>query len=137
MRENEMIFSFTQPSPFPLRDHERMKFLCQLKKNEENDNIFSRCQRFSIVYFKPFGRTYMFAIFTFLYYTYILIGFLFDTTRYAYSDDSEEFDKDITLTLIKPSPLPTKDVRIPFEVRSTPGGDGTSNGGDVEEDKTE
>ncbi|XP_004252401.1 uncharacterized protein [Solanum lycopersicum] len=60
-----------------------------------------------------------------------------NSMRYAYSDDSEEFDKDITLTLIKPSPLPSKDVRIPFEVRSTPGGDGTSNGGDVEEDKTE
>uniref|UniRef100_A0A0V0ID52 Putative transmembrane protein 87A-like n=1 Tax=Solanum chacoense TaxID=4108 RepID=A0A0V0ID52_SOLCH len=60
-----------------------------------------------------------------------------NSMRYAYSDDSEEFDKDITLTLIKPSPLPTKDVRIPSEVRSMPGGDGTSNGGDVEEDKTE
>ncbi|CAN4095154.1 unnamed protein product [Withania somnifera] len=60
-----------------------------------------------------------------------------NSTRYAYSDDSEEFDKDVTLTLIKPSSLPTKDVRSPPEVRSTPGGDGVSNIGDVEEDKTD
>lgn len=80
----------------------------------------------------------MLAIFTRLsLHTTILIGFLFDTTRYAYSDDSEEFDKDITLTLIKPFSLPIKDERSPSEVKSTSGGDGTSNGGDVEEDKTE
>lgn len=73
----------------------------------------------------------------FYLHTSILTDILFDTSRYAYSDDSEEFDKDMTLTLIKPSPLPTKDVRSPSDMKSTPGGDGTSNLGDVVEDKTE
>lgn len=55
--------------------------------------------------------------------------------RYAYSGDgSEDFDKDDTLTLIKPSPLPSKEVRTPSEVKPTLGGSGN---GDVEEDKTE
>nr|GMD30394.1 transmembrane protein 87A-like [Ipomoea batatas] len=57
------------------------------------------------------------------------------STRYAYSGDgSEDFDKDDTLTLIKPSPLPSKEVRTPSEVKPTLGGSGN---GDVEEDKTE
>lgn len=57
--------------------------------------------------------------------------------RYAYSGDpSEEFDKDDTLTLIKPSPMPSKDVRSPTEVMPVYGGNGVSNG-DMEEDKTE
>lgn len=57
--------------------------------------------------------------------------------RYAYSGDpSEEFDKDDTLTLIKPSPMPSNDVRSPTEVMPVYGGNGVSNG-DMEEDKTE
>ncbi|XP_062087844.1 uncharacterized protein LOC133794567 [Humulus lupulus] len=54
-----------------------------------------------------------------------------NSTRYTYSDDgSEEFDRDdTTLTLIKPSPIPSKDVRPVPEVRSLDG--------DLEEDKTE
>lgn len=58
--------------------------------------------------------------------------------RYAYSDDgSEEFDKDDSLTLIKPSPLPSMDVRSQSEMRPVNGGGGgLSNGGDLEEDKT-
>ncbi|KAJ0794459.1 putative transmembrane protein GPR107/GPR108 [Helianthus annuus] len=53
-----------------------------------------------------------------------------NSMRYAYSDDgSEEFDKDDTLTLIKPSPVPisAKDVG---DVRS-------EDDVDLEEDKTE
>nr|XP_043637082.1 transmembrane protein 87A [Erigeron canadensis] len=53
-----------------------------------------------------------------------------NSMRYAYSDDgSEEFDKEDTLTLIKPSPVSTKDVT---ELRSV-----HSDDGDLEEDKTE
>ncbi|KAA8541615.1 hypothetical protein F0562_022767 [Nyssa sinensis] len=56
--------------------------------------------------------------------------------RYGYSEDgSEEFDKDDTLRFIKPSPMPSKDVQNPPEVRSY-GSNGASNG-DLEEDKTE
>lgn len=56
--------------------------------------------------------------------------------RYAYSEDaSEEFDKDDTLTLIKPFPMPSVDARSP-EVRQVHAGNGLSNG-DLEEDKTE
>lgn len=58
--------------------------------------------------------------------------------RYAYSDDgSEEFDRDdTTLTLIKPSPIPSKDARPAPEPRSLQGINGSSDG-DMEEDKTE
>jgi hypothetical protein len=58
--------------------------------------------------------------------------------RYAYSEEtSEEFDKDDTsLTLIKPSPIPSKDVRSAGEGRPVEGSNGVSNG-DLEEDKTE
>ncbi|PSR96210.1 Transmembrane protein like [Actinidia chinensis var. chinensis] len=57
--------------------------------------------------------------------------------RYAYSDEaSEQFDRDDTLTLIKPSPAPSKDIRSPPKVRSTHEGNEVSNG-DLEEDKTE
>lgn len=56
--------------------------------------------------------------------------------RYAYSDDGEEFDKDATFTLIKPSPLLPKDVRSQPEVRPTLGNSELSNG-EVVEDKTE
>jgi hypothetical protein len=58
--------------------------------------------------------------------------------RYTYSEEtSEEFDKDDTsLTLIKPSPIPSKDVRSAGEARPVQGSNGVSNG-DLEEDKTE
>lgn len=50
--------------------------------------------------------------------------------RYSYSDDgSEEFDKEDTLTLIKPSPVSTKEVT---ELRLV-----HSDDGDLEEDKTQ
>lgn len=56
-----------------------------------------------------------------------------NSMRYAYSDDgSEEFEDDDILMLMKPSPLPTKDVGSPTEVRSS-----GSDDGDLEEDKTE
>ncbi|THG15621.1 hypothetical protein TEA_027350 [Camellia sinensis var. sinensis] len=47
---------------------------------------------------------------------------------YTYSGEaSEEFDRDDnTLTLIKPSPMPSKDIRSPLEVGSVHGG---NNGG--------
>ena len=62
---------------------------------------------------------------------------IFMFCRYAYSDDgSEEFDKDDTLTLIKPSPMPMKDVRGGPEARSLHGGNGLPSE-DVEEEKTE
>lgn len=58
--------------------------------------------------------------------------------RYAYSEDTnEEFDKDeSSLTLIKPSPIASKDVRTAPESRAVPSNNGTSNG-DLEEDKTQ
>lgn len=58
--------------------------------------------------------------------------------RYAYSEDaSDEFDKDDTLTLIKPSPIiPSKDVRSTPETRAVSNISGATNG-DLEEDKTE
>lgn len=60
-----------------------------------------------------------------------------NSMRYAFSGESEEFDRDETsLTLIKPSPLPSKDVRDAPEARLAPSNNGTSNG-DLEEDKTE
>ena len=62
---------------------------------------------------------------------------MFTFVRYAYSDEaSEEFDRDDTLTLIKPSPAPSKDIQSPPKVRSAHGGNEVSNG-DLEEDKTE
>ncbi|KAL6140647.1 hypothetical protein ACLB2K_058945 [Fragaria x ananassa] len=63
-----------------------------------------------------------------------------NSTRYAYSGDaSEEFDRDeTTLTLIKPSLLPSKDVHshsVP-EARAVQASNGLTNG-DEEEDKIE
>lgn len=58
--------------------------------------------------------------------------------RYAYSseDADEDFDKDDTLKLIKPSLVTSKDARIP-EFRSSPeGGNGLSRDDDEEEEKT-
>ncbi|XP_059458751.1 uncharacterized protein LOC132188344 [Corylus avellana] len=61
-----------------------------------------------------------------------------NSTRYTFSEEtSEEFDKDDTsLTLIKPSPTPSKDVRSAGEARPVQDSNGVSNG-DLEEDKTE
>lgn len=58
--------------------------------------------------------------------------------RYAYSGDaSEEFDRDeTTLTLIKPSLLPSKDVHSAPEAGALQGSNGLTNG-DEEEDKIE
>ncbi|CAL5381918.1 unnamed protein product [Camellia sinensis] len=58
---------------------------------------------------------------------------------YTYSGEaSEEFDRDDnTLTLIKPSPMPSKDIRSPLEVRSVHGGNNGVSNVDLEEDKTE
>ncbi|KAM2993650.1 hypothetical protein FF2_045722 [Malus domestica] len=59
------------------------------------------------------------------------------STRYAYSGDSEEFDKDdTTLTLIKPALTPAKDAGSALETRPVKGSNGASNGND-EEDKIE
>lgn len=60
--------------------------------------------------------------------------------RYAYSEDvSEEFDKDeSTLTLIKPSPMPSKDGRsIASEPTRTSQNNNRTSDDDLEEDKTE
>ncbi|XP_044496306.1 transmembrane protein 87A-like [Mangifera indica] len=61
-----------------------------------------------------------------------------NSMRYAYTEDSkEDFEKDETnLTLIKPSPMPSKDVRNAPEPRMVQSNNGTLNG-DLEEDKTE
>lgn len=63
---------------------------------------------------------------------------LFCFLRYAYlGDASEEFDKDdTTLTLIKPSLTPAKDVLSAPEARAMQSSNGLSKGGD-EEDKIE
>ncbi|CAL5348931.1 unnamed protein product [Camellia sinensis] len=51
---------------------------------------------------------------------------------------SEEFDRDDnTLTLIKPSPMPSKDIRIPLEVGSVHGGNNGVWNVDLEENKIE
>ncbi|KAL0463784.1 UNVERIFIED_CONTAM: hypothetical protein Slati_0266000 [Sesamum latifolium] len=59
-----------------------------------------------------------------------------NSMRYAYSseDAAEDFDKDDTLKLIKPSPLASKDVRSP-ELRSVGSGNGLSHT-DLQEEKT-
>ncbi|KAK4427413.1 Transmembrane protein 87A [Sesamum alatum] len=59
-----------------------------------------------------------------------------NSTRYAYSseDADEEFDRDETLKLIRPSPLASKDVRLP-EVRSPKSDNGLPHG-NLEEEKT-
>lgn len=58
------------------------------------------------------------------------------STRYAYSseDADEEFDRDDTLKLIKPSPLTPKDARSP-EPRSPTSGNGLPDS-DFEQEKT-
>ncbi|CAL5330898.1 unnamed protein product [Camellia sinensis] len=57
---------------------------------------------------------------------------------YTYSGEaSEEFDRDDnTLTLIKPSAMPSKDIRRPLEVGSLHGGNNGVSNSDLEEDKT-
>ncbi|CAA0822438.1 Lung seven transmembrane receptor family protein [Striga hermonthica] len=59
-----------------------------------------------------------------------------NSMRYAYSseDAGEEFDKDEALTLIKPSPLVSKDIRSP-EQRSAGSGNGVPHA-DLEQEKT-
>ncbi|CAL5414873.1 unnamed protein product [Camellia sinensis] len=59
--------------------------------------------------------------------------------NYTYSGEaSEEFDRDDnTLTLIKPSPMPSKDIRSPLEVGSVHGGNNGVWNVDLEENKTE
>lgn len=61
-----------------------------------------------------------------------------NSMRYAYSseDADEDFDKDDTLKLIKPSPVTLKDARIPEFRSSLEGGNGLSPGDDEEEEKT-
>ncbi|KAJ9179425.1 hypothetical protein P3X46_011214 [Hevea brasiliensis] len=61
-----------------------------------------------------------------------------NSMRYAYSDDvGEEFERDdSSLTLIKPSSMPSKDVRSAPAARPVHTNNVASNG-DVEEDKTE
>ncbi|KAL0354453.1 UNVERIFIED_CONTAM: hypothetical protein Sradi_3892200 [Sesamum radiatum] len=59
-----------------------------------------------------------------------------NSTRYAYSseDGDEEFDRNETLQFIRPTPLASKDVRLP-ELRS-PQSDSSSPHGNLEEEKT-
>lgn len=64
-------------------------------------------------------------------------SFLLFINRYACSEDaSEEFDKEDSLTLIKPSLPTSKDVRSPPALRPAESGNVLSHG-DPEEDKTE
>ncbi|KAL2933031.1 Transmembrane protein 87A [Bienertia sinuspersici] len=56
-----------------------------------------------------------------------------NTTRYAYSGE-EDFDKDVTLTLIKPAPIPSDDIRS-SDTRPLQGSNGLFND-DQEEEKT-
>ncbi|KAL3618203.1 hypothetical protein CASFOL_038524 [Castilleja foliolosa] len=60
-----------------------------------------------------------------------------NSMRYAYSvdDSSDEFDRDDTLTLIKPSPLASKDVKKSPEHRSSGSGNDLSDM-DFEQEKT-
>ncbi|GMP90922.1 hypothetical protein CsSME_00041840 [Camellia sinensis var. sinensis] len=64
---------------------------------------------------------------------------LFPSLSYTYSGEaSEEFDRDDnTLTLIKPSLMPSKDIRSPLEVGSVHDGNNGVSNVDLEEDKTE
>ncbi|GAB4850024.1 hypothetical protein Ancab_029322, partial [Ancistrocladus abbreviatus] len=52
--------------------------------------------------------------------------------RYAYSGNGEDFDRDDTLTLIKPCPIPVKDVRSSTDTKLFQGNNGLSSS-DVEE----
>lgn len=60
---------------------------------------------------------------------------------YAYSDDaSEEFEKEDSLSLIKPALLPTKDAwntSAHTDTNTTQSGNGNPLNGDLEEDKRE
>ena len=69
------------------------------------------------------------------YLNFVTLSWFLD--RYTYSDDaSDEFDRDDgTLTLIKPSTIPSKDVQSSLEPRPVQANNGASNG-DSEEDKT-
>ncbi|KAF5947888.1 hypothetical protein HYC85_013845 [Camellia sinensis] len=62
-----------------------------------------------------------------------------EVASYTYSGEaSEEFDRDDnTLTLIKPSPMPSKDIRSPLEVGSVHGGNNGVWNVDLEENKIE
>lgn len=64
-----------------------------------------------------------------------------NSMRYAYSDDSEDFEREDTLSLIKPGPIPSKDgwgssaspdAKAALSINTT-----TSHNGDIEEDKRE
>ncbi|GMP66038.1 hypothetical protein CsSME_00026565 [Camellia sinensis var. sinensis] len=72
---------------------------------------------------------------------YFLVSTLniFTCGSYTYSGEaSEEFDRDDnTLTLIKPSPMPSKDIRSPLEVGSVHGGNNGVWNVDLEENKIE
>ncbi|KAJ8441137.1 hypothetical protein Cgig2_006966 [Carnegiea gigantea] len=57
-----------------------------------------------------------------------------NSMRYAYSGD-EDFDRDDTLTLIKPASMPSNDIRSPADAHESQGGKGLSNS-DPEEGKT-
>ncbi|GAB4841961.1 hypothetical protein Ancab_011918, partial [Ancistrocladus abbreviatus] len=61
-------------------------------------------------------------------------SFFLSPNWYAYSGDGEDFDRDDTLTLIKPSPM--KDVQTSADTKPLQGNNGLSIA-DVEEEKTE
>lgn len=61
---------------------------------------------------------------------------LFDRYAFSSEDASEDFDGEDSLTLIKPSSLPSKDVMRPSELRSAESSKGLLPQGDNEEDKT-
>ncbi|KAI8017761.1 3-epi-6-deoxocathasterone 23-monooxygenase CYP90D1 [Camellia lanceoleosa] len=71
----------------------------------------------------------------------VIVGVTTRKTGYCYiysGEASEEFDRDDnTLTLIKPSPMPSKAIRSPLEVGSVHDGNNRVLNVDLEEDKTE
>ncbi|CAL5422035.1 unnamed protein product [Camellia sinensis] len=72
-------------------------------------------------------------------YTIYAVSITIHIVSYTYSGEaSEEFDRDDnTLTLIKPSPMPSKDIRSPLEVGSVHGGNNGVWNVDLEENKIE
>lgn len=155
MRKWDDFLLAPNPPYFHLRDHELIFFvILGGKKSIKHILLMSKIQHRFVqifLYFRfPYKKNLKKRVFlwensafvrcdsySLLSTHFILIEFICNTSRYAYFDDSEEFDNDETLTLIKLSPLPSKDARSQSEVRSTLGGNEASNGGDLEEDKTE
>lgn len=66
-------------------------------------------------------------------------SFFFSFFRFAYSEDGfEDFDREESLSLIKPGPIPPKDTHSSTDAKTTSGFNTTdSHNEDIEEDKRE